>query len=126
MAAAGAVGIAASLSACGSGEDSSDDDGKATPGTVLGKTADIPEGGGRIFKDAGVVVTQPSAGTYKAFSSKCTHRGCAVSGIKDGVIVCPCHESHFSVDDGSVKSGPATEPLPEAKIAVSGDEIKLA
>lgn len=129
MAAAGAAGLAAALTACGSGDDSSDTvdtgAGQAAGGT-LAKTSDIPEGGGRIFKDQGVVVTQPAADTFKAFSSKCTHQGCAVGSVADGVIVCPCHNSHFSAEDGSVKKGPATKPLPAAKITVSGEDIKLA
>ncbi|MBL1083009.1 Rieske (2Fe-2S) protein [Streptomyces actinomycinicus] len=147
MAAAGAAGLAAALTACGSGDDASGsaDTGSASAGSTgsagssgsaqgggsaggaaLAKTADIPEGGGKIFKDQGVVVTQPTAGTYKAFSSKCTHQGCAVGSVANGVIVCPCHNSEFSVTDGSVKKGPATQALPAAKISVSGDEIKLA
>ncbi|WP_333776108.1 Rieske (2Fe-2S) protein [Streptomyces sp. IBSBF 3136] len=143
MAAAGAAGLAAALTACGSGDDSSNtgttgnsgtggtggDTGAGSGsagGTALARTADIPEGGGKVFEDKGVVVTQPAAGTYKAFSSKCTHRGCTVGSVADGVIVCPCHNSHFSAEDGSVKKGPATQPLPAAKITVSGDEIKLA
>ncbi|MEV5734725.1 Rieske (2Fe-2S) protein [Streptomyces sp. NPDC052292] len=145
MAAAGAAGLAAALTACGSDDGSSDtadtgstpgttgptqgsaspEAGEAAGGTALARTSDIPEGGGKIFKDQGVVVTQPTAGTYKAFSAKCTHQGCAVSRISDGVIVCPCHNSHFSVADGSVKQGPATQPLAAEKITVSGDEIKL-
>ncbi|KKD07524.1 Rieske (2Fe-2S) protein [Streptomyces sp. WM6386] len=121
VAAVGAAGLAITLNACGS-----DDDGSASAsGTALAKTSDIPEGGGKIFKDAGVVVTQPAAGEFKAFSSKCTHQGCAVTGISDGVITCPCHKSEFSVSDGSVKKGPATQPLPEQKITVSGDSIAL-
>ncbi|MEU0006062.1 Rieske (2Fe-2S) protein [Streptomyces sp. NPDC006314] len=142
MAAAGAAGLAVALTACGSGDDSSDtvntgsgssgtagssqDGGAAAGGAVLARTSDIPEGGGKIFKDQGVVVTQPTAGTYKAFSSKCTHQGCAVGSVAKGVIVCPCHNSHFSAEDGSVKQGPATKALPSAKITVSGEEIKLA
>ncbi|MCF3130269.1 Rieske (2Fe-2S) protein [Streptomyces olivochromogenes] len=149
VAAAGAAGLAAALTACGSGDDSSDSssvsgsggsqdgnassaggsgggDNAAAGGTALAKTSEIPEGGGKIFKDQGVVVTQPKAGTYKAFSSKCTHQGCAVGSVADGVIVCPCHNSHFSAEDGSVKKGPATKPLPAANITVSGEDIKLA
>ncbi|MET7614691.1 Rieske (2Fe-2S) protein [Streptomyces seoulensis] len=127
IAAAGAAGLTVALAACGSGDDGgSDAAGSGSAGDSLARTADIPEGGGKIFKDEGVVVTQPSAGTYKAFSAKCTHQGCAVGSVADGVIVCPCHNSHFSVADGSVKQGPATAPLPERKISVSGDEIKLA
>ena len=132
VAAVGAAGLALTLNACGSEDDSSSSSSSssssdtAAGGRVLAKTSDIPEGGGKIFKDSGVVVTQPTAGEFKAFSSKCTHQGCAVTGITNGVITCPCHKSEFSVTDGSVKKGPATQPLPEEKITVSGDSISLA
>jgi len=128
MAAAGAAGLAVALTACGSEDDSSDSatEQGAAAGTAVAKTTDIPEGGGKIFKDQGVVITQPTAGTYKAFSSKCTHAGCAVTGVADGVITCPCHNSEFSVTDGSVKKGPATEALAAEQITVSGDSITLA
>jgi Rieske Fe-S protein len=129
VAAVGAAGLALTLNACGSEDDSSSSSSSsdsAAGGSVLAKTSDIPEGGGKIFKDSGVVVTQPTAGEFKAFSSKCTHQGCAVTGITNGVITCPCHKSEFSVTDGSVKKGPATQPLPEEKITVSGDSISLA
>ena len=128
MAAAGAAGLTVALTACGSEDDSSDSATQqgAAAGTALAKTSDIPEGGGKIFKDQGVVVTQPTAGTYKAFSSKCTHAGCAVTGITNGVITCPCHKSEFSVADGSVKKGPATKALAAESIKVSGDSITLA
>ncbi|MFJ9012389.1 Rieske (2Fe-2S) protein [Streptomyces canus] len=125
VAAVGAAGLALTLNACGS-EDDSSSSSDAAAGSVLAKTSDIPEGGGKIFKDSGVVVTQPTAGEFKAFSSKCTHQGCAVTGITNGVITCPCHKSEFSVTDGSVKKGPATQPLPEEKITVSGESISLA
>ncbi len=147
VAAAGAAGLAVALTACGSDDKSSDSSSSSsnTPadagasgggasssassgsgGTALAKTSEIPEGGGKIFKDQGVVVTQPTAGTYKAFSSKCTHAGCAVSSIANGVILCPCHNSEFSVADGSVKKGPATQALPAEQIIVSEDSITLA
>ncbi|WP_037856483.1 Rieske (2Fe-2S) protein [Streptomyces sp. NRRL S-340] len=98
----------------------------AGAGGVLARASDIPEGGGRIFADRGVVVTQPEKGRFEAFSSACTHQGCTVSGIADGVISCPCHGSEFSVTDGSVRKGPATRPLPARRISVHGDEIELA
>jgi Rieske Fe-S protein len=136
MAAVGAAGVAVALTACGSKDNSSGSNevkpggqdggsGGAAAGQVLARTADIPEGGGKVFADQGVVVTQPVAGTFKAFSSKCTHAGCAVKRVSDGVINCPCHGSQFSAADGSVKKGPATKPLPAAEISVDGDSIKL-
>src|SRR5690349_20408863 len=45
-------------------------------GMVLGAASDIPVGGGKIYKAAKVVVTQPARGQYKAFSPVCTHVGC--------------------------------------------------
>ncbi len=144
LAAVGAAGLAVALTACSSDGDSSSDSSSSkgtsgstgtaysstaqgdAGGTELAKTSDIPEGGGKIFASKGVVVTQPTAGTYKAFSSKCTHQGCAVSSISGGAIVCPCHGSEFSVTDGSVKKGPATQGLPAEQISVSGDSITLA
>ncbi|MGW1726054.1 Rieske (2Fe-2S) protein [Streptomyces sp. NPDC002306] len=128
VATVGAAGIAVALTACGSGdgdkEAAAGSEGAA--GTVLAKTSEIPEGGGKIFTDPAVVVTQPTAGTFKAFSSKCTHKGCPVTSIANGVIVCPCHHSEFSIEDGSVKHLPATSPLSAVEITVSGEEIKLA
>ncbi|MEV7569983.1 Rieske (2Fe-2S) protein [Streptomyces tanashiensis] len=122
VAAAGSAGLAAALAACGGG---ADDKNAAPEDTTLARTGDIPVGGGKILADKGLVITQPKAGEFKAFSSKCTHAGCAVSSVKDGVIVCPCHQSQFDVSDGSVKSGPATAPLPPEPIQVVGEEISL-
>ena len=89
------------------------------------KVADVPVGGGVIMQDAAFVVTQPTAGTYKAFSKICTHQGCPVSSVKDGHITCTCHGSTFSVADGSVVSGPARKSLAETKVTLSGDSLVI-
>ncbi|MEV6247510.1 Rieske (2Fe-2S) protein [Streptomyces sp. NPDC051742] len=125
VAAAGGAGLAAALTACGGGGGGGTDDEGPAPegGGTLARTGDIPVGGGKVLADKGLVITQPKAGEFLAFSSKCTHAGCAVSSVKDGVIVCPCHQSHFDMSDGSVKSGPATAPLPPEPIQVVGEEI---
>ena len=70
-------------------------------------TADVPEGGGAIFADQGVVVTQPSAGEFKGFTNICTHRQCPLAAVTD-TINCNCHGSRFSIEDGSPVNGPAT------------------
>jgi Rieske Fe-S protein len=93
---------------------------------ALTSTADIPVGGGTVFADQQVVVTQPTAGEFKAFSSTCTHRGCTVGEVAGGTINCRCHGSRFAVADGSVVRGPATSPLAEKNIQVEGNSIVLA
>ncbi|WP_232668375.1 Rieske (2Fe-2S) protein [Pseudonocardia sp. TRM90224] len=92
----------------------------------IASTADIPVGGGLIFADQDLVITQPTAGTFKAFSATCTHQGCVVESVADGVIKCPCHGSVFAAADGSVTDGPAPTPLPAKQITVSGTAITLA
>lgn len=88
-------------------------------------TADIPEGGGAIFEDEGVVVTQPAAGDFRGFTNICTHQRCPVAEVTD-TINCSCHGSMFSIEDGSPVQGPATAALAEVAIAVDGDAISLA
>lgn len=97
----------------------------ASSGTELTSTSDVPVGGGTVFADKDVVVTQPTAGDFKAFSATCTHQGCKVKSVADGVIVCPCHGSKFAIADGAVTAGPAKSPLPEKTISVDGDSILL-
>ena len=105
----------------GAGSGSSGGDGGA-----FARTSDIPEGGGTLFADQRVVVTQPTAGEFKGFSSTCTHQGCTVGQVAGGTINCPCHGSRFSITDGSVQQGPATAPLPEVKLDVQGTKISKA
>ena len=100
--------------------------GASSSGTTLGAAADIPVGGGTVFKDAKVVVTQPAEGDFKCFSAICTHQGCPVSAVKDGTIDCPCHGSKFSIEDGSPQGGPATQPLGEVEVTVEDGQISLA
>lgn len=94
-------------------------------GAVLGVAKDVPVGGGVVFRAAKIVVTQPVAGQFAAFSAVCTHQGCVVAEVTDGTINCDCHGSRFALD-GSVANGPATKPLPARAVRVSGDQISLA
>lgn len=99
--------------------------GGGQTGTVLGKTSEIPVGGGMVFTDAKVVVTQPTKGQYKAFSAVCTHVGCLCNQVADGTINCPCHGSKFKISDGSVVTGPAPAPLAAKTVTVSGANLLL-
>ena len=120
------------LAACGGDGGGADaTDGTTANGTAgadggsFATTADVPEGGGAIFADQGVVVTQPSAGDFKGFTNICTHRQCPLAAVTD-TINCNCHGSRFSIEDGSPVNGPATAALAAVAIPVDGDEISLA
>lgn len=131
-----AVGVTAvagsTLTACGGAEDETTPAEGAgagaalPPGTSLGSTAEIPVGGGKVYISPAVVVTQPTAGTFKAFSSRCTHEGCPVTTVSQGVISCPCHGSEFSISDGSVTRPPAENPLSPIAITVTGETLTVA
>jgi Rieske Fe-S protein len=88
--------------------------------------SDVPVGGGKILADKGIVITQPTAGTVKAFSTVCTHQGCAVSKVAGGTINCPCHGSKFAIADGSVAGGPAPRPLPPVAVTVQDGQVVRA
>jgi Rieske Fe-S protein len=124
------VGVTA-LAGCGSAGDVADSAASsvkdaATQGVkdAISK-ATIPVGGGRIFADQKVVVTQPTSGDFKAFSAICTHESCLVSEIANGSINCACHGSEYDITTGAVKRGPATKALPEKSVTVSGDGITI-
>ncbi|WP_028652260.1 Rieske (2Fe-2S) protein [Nocardioides halotolerans] len=115
-----------SASAPSSGDAPTETGGAAPGGEALTTTAAVEVGGGAIFPDQEVVVTQPTAGEFKCFTAVCTHQGCLVSSVSDGTINCDCHGSQYSIENGEVEQGPATFPLDEVPITVSGDSISLA
>ncbi len=125
--AGGAVAAGAVVAACGAGKggDSGGSPAVSAAGTTV-KTADVPVNGGTILEGPRVVVTQPEAGTYKAFSAVCTHEGCTVSTVTNNTIVCPCHGAQFSASDGAVLGGPAPAPLSAVPLTVTGDTITLS
>lgn len=130
----GGSALVAALAACGS-DGTADTPGTTdTSATTASGGADaattiaasqVPVGGGTILGSAKVVVTQPAAGQYQAFSAVCTHEGCLVSTVADNVITCACHGSTFSAQDGSVLSAPATEPLAAKRVTVDGDTLRI-
>ncbi|EST22725.1 hypothetical protein N566_26315 [Streptomycetaceae bacterium MP113-05] len=140
LAAAGTTSAALTLAACGgSGDGQSGGEGSPEPGDgqtgketsepggdggALTQTSEVPEGGGTILKDQELVVTQPTAGEFKAFSAVCTHQGCLVASVADGTINCPCHGSRFTIGDGSVAHGPATQPLAEVNVSVKDGAVR--
>lgn len=135
-AALGAVGLTSALAGCGGGESaavpSGPTGGAADPAAsggggrsvALGPASAVPVGGGTIYKDAKVVVTQPTKGDFRAFTAVCTHTGCLVGEVTK-TIDCFCHGSSYSITDGSVVNPPAPAPLAAKQITVTGGTINV-
>lgn len=118
----GAVASGALLASCAEGDsDVTPPEGSVEMGAAsavgVGKTAKLTHG------STTVIVSQPSSGEYKAFSTVCTHQGCQVQVQDSNRIVCPCHGSEYAVADGSVVHGPAEEALTSYPVQVKGGKI---
>lgn len=111
-------GAAGSSGGSGSG-------GGSGNGSVSVPSSSVPVGGGYVDKNNLVVVTQPQAGVYKAFTAVCPHQGCTVADVSNNQIQCPCHGSIFSAKDGSVINGPASTPLSAMTATVSGANVTV-
>lgn len=125
----GGIALLPALAACGEDTPATTTGSNPTTGAegeVIVATSAIPVGGGMKLPKFQMVVTQPTAGKFYAFSSTCTHQQCQVEGVADGTINCGCHGSKFNITDGSVKNGPAQTALPAVAIAVKGSNIVRA
>ena len=142
----GAIGAAAALAACGGSWDSAassssaasdsssapepsssaaESSGAAPQGEVLGPVDQVVVGSGVVYDGPKVVVTQPAQGDVRGFTAVCPHQGCLVSEVTNNEILCPCHGSLFSAEDGAVLVGPATTGLAPVDVTVVDDQVIL-
>ena len=75
--------------------------------------ADLPQG---LSVSGAAIVHRGGDGTVQAWAARCTHLGCRLDRIVDGVVVCPCHGSRFDAE-GRVLAGPATRPLQPLRVS---------
>jgi len=63
-----------------------------------------------------------------AIHDRCSHRGCSLAGrgaVEGEEIVCGCHGSRFSMEDGSLLNGPATRPQPAFDTRERNGKVEL-
>ncbi|WP_225096513.1 Rieske (2Fe-2S) protein [Streptomyces sp. CoH27] len=89
----------------------------------LGAASEIAEGGAKLYRDHNVVVSRDKSGALKAYSTICTHAGCAINKLQGTTLICPCHDSQFDATTGKVVQQPATEPLAELPVKAAGGRI---
>jgi nitrite reductase/ring-hydroxylating ferredoxin subunit len=147
-----ALGVAAVLAGCGGDEPTASDattspsptkaepspteppPTTASPSTkpkkdrqpALATTDEVPVGGGIVLVDQKIVIVQPAAGEFRAWSAICKHQGQIVGSVESNVITCPFHGSQYDAATGDVVGGPAPEGLDPVRIRVSGSRITRA
>lgn len=142
---AGAAGVAiAGLAACSSStgitgpteEDLASSVPSAGPASkVVATSSDVPVGSVFKFTDPNsgmpAYLLQPAAGTFIAYSSKCTHQGCVVDAVLEAnAFQCACHGAKYDLatgapDESTSKNLTAT-PLAKIALSVEGDQISVA
>lgn len=128
LASAAAVGVGTlavgMVGACsdGSGEGGDRAGGGGAEPLIVAR-ADVPVGGAAIVGQ--VIVSQPTAGEFRAFSAVCTHEFCLISRVQDATLECTCHGSQYSTTDGSVLRGPAQRPLDGRTVTAEGDTLTV-
>lgn len=85
------------LAACG---------GKASETVAVGE---VPVGSAVFVGD--IIIAQPTAGQFVAYSRTCPHQGNTIDKIDGGTVTCTAHGSTFDIADGSVVGGVARDPL---------------
>lgn len=88
----------------------------------------LPVGGAMVFSYPGpadaCLLVRPTAGSYVAYSQKCTHLSCAVRPrVSEGLIVCPCHDGLFDLESGRPLAGPPRRPLARILLDVRANQI---
>ena len=82
-------------------------------------------GGWLLIEGAQVIVVNVDGSTIRAFSSVCTHQGCATNwAFSSGLFECTCHGSRFNTS-GQVVRGPAASNLPEYSVSRNGDTVTI-
>ncbi len=89
----------------------------------IGELADLPKGEALNFNyptdSEPAILVHTKDGKLKAYNNKCTHLQCPVFyESQQDVLLCPCHQGFFSVDNGHPVAGPPQRELPLIEVEV--------
>lgn len=91
--------------------------------------AELPDSQPKQVEIGGAKVLLVRRGQHiYAIGDVCSHLGCDLSGgrlLPDNSIVCPCHGSRFSLEDGRVLDGPATFPEPTFEARIRNGRVEV-
>ena len=99
-------------------------------GTILADSSAVDVGETKFFVAknlSGITVTYivfRSKSGITVMSDICTHLGCAVQ-LKNGGLLCPCHNSLFNATSGAVERGPASRSLQRFEAFEENGKIKV-
>ncbi len=80
--------------------------------------------GGYIVKNS-ITIARTADGSFVAVSAICTHQGKTVEfDQSSNIFHCPAHNSYFSLN-GTVLSGPASQPLAQYKTTLTGNSLRI-
>jgi thiosulfate dehydrogenase [quinone] large subunit len=134
------TGLAACSNSTGTSGPTEEELASTTPSSgpaskVVATAADVPVGSVFKFTDPNsgmpAYLLQPAAGTFIAYSSKCTHQGCVVDAFPEAnAFKCACHGAKYDLasgapDESTSKNLTAT-PLAKIALTVEGDQISVA
>ncbi len=75
-----------------------------------------------LVLDAIIITRQGN--NFLAFENRCTHLGCRIREVRDGLLHCPCHGSRFN-KEGMPAKGPAASPLSRLPSVYSSESGKI-
>ncbi|MEU6808514.1 Rieske (2Fe-2S) protein [Streptomyces sp. NPDC046831] len=111
------------IAACSPGGGGGPAAAEPTAPVRLGAESEVAVGGAKLYREHNVVVARTASGALKAFSTICTHAGCAINKLEGTTLVCPCHGSRFDATTGEVRQSPATEALRELPVRADNGTI---
>ncbi len=105
------------------------DDGEEDSEKVeIAKVSDLKKGESLNFnyptENEPAILVFTKEGEYKAYNNKCTHLQCPVFYEKEqDILLCPCHQGFFDVNNGHPVAGPPQRELPLIELEVINDAI---